>query len=168
MHKKFVRIECEVSDSQKFIYKLSCTFENRMCNLWQESKLRRKLTFWVTRQPASAQRQFERKKTKEVETVDFRPVKNERSHPQTFTENNLMHRTVFSIKTESRQERSQSWKHFADYERVFRLTMFFQNFVPNKQISERKCDGDNEKTRRFLNCLYHGNGSFSKEKNRIH
>lgn len=33
MHKEIVRIECEVSDSQKFIYKLSCTIKNRMCNL---------------------------------------------------------------------------------------------------------------------------------------
>ena len=146
----------------------SCTFENRMCNLWQESKLRRKLTFWVTRQPASAQWQFERRKTKEVKTVDFRPVKMKGHIRRPLLKNNLMHRTVFSIQTESRQERSQSWKRFADEERVFRLTMSFQKIVPNKQISERKCDGDNEKTRRFLNCLYHGNGSFSKEKNRIH
>ena len=66
--------------------KPSCTFGNIMYNLWQESKLRRKLTFWVTCKPASAQWQFERRKTKEVETEDFRPVKNQRSHPQTFTE----------------------------------------------------------------------------------
>ena len=65
---------------------VSCTFENRMCNLWQESKLRRKLTFWVTCKPASAQWQFKRRKIKEVETVDFRPRKNQRSHPRTFTE----------------------------------------------------------------------------------
>ena len=92
----------------------------------------------------------------------FQAYENERSHPQTFTENNLMYRTVFSIQTESRQERSQSWKRFADEERFFRLTMSFQNFVPTKLNSERRCDENKEKTYWFLNCFHHGNGSFSK------
>lgn len=125
--------------------KPSCTFENRMCNLWQESKLRRKLTFWVTCQPASAQWQFERRKTKEVETEYFRPVKMKGHIRRPLLKNNLMHRTVFSIQTESRQERSQSWKRFADEERGFRLTMSFQKFVPTKQSSERMSDGEQRK-----------------------
>lgn len=105
-----------------------------MCNLWQESKLRRKLTFWITRQPASAQRYFERGKMKYVETVDFRPVKIKGHIRRPLLKDNLMHRTAFSIQTESRQERSQSWKRFADKERVFRLTLADRKLLPQNDF----------------------------------
>ena len=108
MHKEFVRIECEVSDSQKYIkfkvarLKTECVTCDRIVscgeNLLFESHVN-------LHQLNDILRGGKQKRSKQ-KISDQGKIKGHIRRP--LLKNNLMRRTVFSIQTESRQERSQS------------------------------------------------------------